>query len=297
MIIILLFTVLAISHCLLCSKHQPTKEQIQAKINDFTARKTQIEEMINSKVPTPSMLLQIKSEYNNTITSSKQKLSDAAKKHACLVYLCEQKRAKSDSKAPADPKSDPECSDFASESSDPCKAITDTQGDMDEARRAMVQASTQRDSALNQLMANDPTDGSLNSLLLDLKQRIEQLTTELDNAPKPIPPAAAEANGTGQLTKQEIEDNWMSFTFDSEQSTKSVDTQSKTYKTATSFSAGGFLWSVSGGTSYSRSSQDFAQKMSQSDVDISAKFLRVTFSRNWFRPSLFNMGNLKMVSS
>lgn len=43
---------------------------------------------------------------------------------------------------------------------------------------------------------------------------------ELKNAPDPIPPAAAEASGTGQLTKQELEDNWLSFTFDSEMSTK-----------------------------------------------------------------------------
>ena len=247
--------------------------------------------MIDSKVPTDAMLLQVKSEYESTITSSKQKLSDAAKKHACLVYLCQQQKANNDSNT----KPDPDCSDYAS--SDPCNAITDTQGDMDEARRAIVQASTQRDSALNQLTANNATDGSLNSLLLDLDQRIEQLTSELDNAPSPIPPAAAEANGTGQLTKQEIEDNWMSFTFDSEQSTKSVKTTSTTYQAALSFSASGDLWSVSGGASYSRSSQDFAQKMSQSDVDISAKFLRVTFTRNWFRPSLFNMDKLKMVSS
>ena len=250
--------------------------------------------MIDSKVPTSDMLSQIKSEYEDTIDSAKQKLSDAAKKHACLVYLCQQKRAKKKRKIPP-LKPDPACTDFAS--GDPCMAITDTQGAMDEARRAMVQASTQRDSALNQLMAYNATDGSLKSLLPDVDQRIEQLKNELDNAPNPIPPAAAEANGTGQLTKQEIEENWMSFTFDSEQSTKSVDTESKTYKAALSFSGGGLLWSVSGGTSYSRSSQEFNQKMSNSDVDISAKFLRVTFTRNWFRPSLFNMGKLKLVSS
>lgn len=106
----------------------------------MTARKTQIQETIDSKVPTVPMLLQITSEYENNImiNASKQKLSDAAKKHACLDYLCQQKRENNDSNAP-DPKSDPACSDFAS--GDPCNAITDTQGDIDEAWRAMVQAS------------------------------------------------------------------------------------------------------------------------------------------------------------
>ena len=39
------------------------------------------------------------------------------------------------------------------------------------------------------------------------------------------------------------------------------------------------------------------KKMSNSDVTVSAKFLRVTFTRNWFQPSLFHMDKLEMVSS
>ena len=248
--------------------------------------------MIDSKVPTENMLNQIKEQYGTMINSSKQKMDDAAKKHTCFVYLCQQKRAK---KGKESQPTDPACKDFA-KTDDPCKAITDTQGEMDESRREIVQANTQKDSALNQLTAYSATDGSLNTLIKDLDQRIKQLNNELKNAPSPVPPAAADANGTGQLTTQEIKDNWMSFTFDSEQSRKSVDTESTTFQTALSFSGGGLFWSVSGGASYSHKSQDFAQKMSNSDVSISAKFLRVTFTRNWFRPSLFNLGKLKMVN-
>ena len=107
----------------------------------MTARKTQIQETIDSKVPTVPMLLQITSEYENNIminASNRNCLMQQRSMHACLDYLCQQKRENNDSNAP-DPKSDPACSDFAS--GDPCNAITDIQGDMDEAWRAVVQAS------------------------------------------------------------------------------------------------------------------------------------------------------------
>lgn len=88
----------------------------------------------------------------------------------------------------------------------------------------------------------------------------------------------------------------MSFSFDSEESKKSVDSDSKVFKAAAAFHASGFFWHAGGSVSHSDAEQDFNSKMSQADISVSAKLLWVTINRNWFRPSLFDSCKLGMVS-
>lgn len=52
----------------------------------------------------------------------------------------------------------------------------------------------------------------------------------------------------------------------------------------------------SGGASYSRAEQKFAQKISDSDIKISAKILKVSIKRPWFKSSLFKSNQFQMVS-
>lgn len=129
--------------------------------------------------------------------------------------------------------------------------------------------------------------------------QIELLEKELKKAPKPLPQEAASAKETvsHQESQQDLDDSWMSFSFDSEKAKKSVDSDSKTFKAAAAaFHASGLFWHADASASHSEASQDFNSKMSQAHISISAKLLRVTVNRNWFRPSLFEIGKLGMVS-
>ena len=255
---------------------------------------------MDTNVPTDAQLKAVQDQTDKTVSNAKTKMQNKTLAYACYRFLCQQKRAssgKNSSKSVATSDGG-NCAGYES-GNDPCSKINDIQTDLDKARQDLVFAQTERSSVLNQLNAYSASAANLKNIINDLTEKIAQLQKELKNAPKPIPPdvARAKLNGTGQLTPEEREQNWMSFSFDSESSTKSVKTDSKTYKAAVSFSAGGALWSVSGGASYSHASQDFAEKMSNSDVTISGKLLKVTINRNWFQPSLFAVGKLQMVSS
>lgn len=157
-------------------------------------------------------------------------------------------------------------------------------------------AKTTADSAKNQMLGFSSDNKNLQSIINQFDVQISALEKQKETAAQSTPPAANAANGTNELTSEELEANWMTFSFDSKTSKKSTSTESNSYSASLDFSVGGLGWSVGGGASYSRSQQDFAEQMSSADISVSAKFLRVTFSRNWFRPSLFKTGKLKMVS-
>lgn len=271
------------------SKGQLTADQIQAKINDLMMRRDQLQSMMDSNVPTSDELKAVETGVNATISAEKKQMANVTKVYACYRYLCEASRTNSsNSKNASDP-----CAKYKDK--DPCSRLNDLQTQLNEATRATTQAQTAGDSAMNQLLVYRGSNGSMDAIIKQLNSQIDTLKGELKNAPKPIPPDAAAANGTGQLSPQEIEENWMSFSFDSETSSLSKVTKSSTFKTAESFSDSGFFWSVGGSASYSRSSQSFSKSMHSADVSVSAKMLRVTFSRNWFQPSIFQLGKLKMV--
>ena len=279
-----------------------------SKISDLQMRVVQLTSMMKSNIPSENEANNTIANMKNTVTATEKNIQEASVDYSCFRYLCQQKRAKAKRKVfrqeieflfneVQSEDASTSCSGFKYKTKDPCNELNEAQTKLDVAREEAVQAATKENSARNQLHAYSSSDSSITGILDSLKTQIDQLQEELKTAPKPVPQAAASLNGTGQLTQKEIEENWMYFSFDSDSSAKSVSTSSTTYKAALSFSVGGALWSVSGGASFSRATQDFSDKMSRSDVSITGKFLRVTINRNWFQPSIFSLGDIHMVSS
>ena len=270
------------------------------KIKGLKMGHLQLTSMMNSHIPSERQAQNILSALNSTVDAALSKLSNASIAYSCLRYLCLWKRAISDSqsqrsKFPQDGESSDACLMYEIEKN-PCTKVNKAQTDLDKARQEVILAETHKDVVMNHLSTYSASNGSIKSITDNLQQQIKQLHKELKAVPKPVPHAAATIIRTGQLTQKENEENWMYFSFDSESSLISVDSNSTAYQAALSFPVGEDLWSVPGGTSDSQASQHFAKKMSQADVSITGKFLRVTINRNWFQPSIFKLGNIPLVS-
>lgn len=220
-------------------------------------------------------------------------LNSAAEEYNCYQYFCQINRTANNPQNFVIPS---DCTNYKS-NPDPCNQINELQNKLSQKSEALAEALSTSYSAINQLTATANT--SISNFITQLNDEIAALHKQLPTAPKPIPPDVnkAKINGTGHLSPQEIEQNWMSFSFDSETSSSSTVTGSTTYKAAASSSLRELLWSVSGSASYSRSTQDFSSKTSSAKIAVSAKLLKVQIQRNWFRPSLFSVGSLKMVSA
>lgn len=253
--------------------------------------------MMNTNVPTKDELEKIEKKIQSTVSAEQEKIKETAKEYACYQYLCEEKRVSNTSTKTNSVTSKSSCSQYDKPNSDPCSKINNIQQKLSQQSADIAQAQTAGNSAINQLTAYTGNNGSMEVIIKQLNDEIAELKRQLSTAQKPIPPDAegAKINGTGHLSSQEIEENWMSFTYDSETSASSTVTSSTTYKAAASLSVGGLFWSVGGGASYSSSSQDFSKQMKSAQVKVSAKLLRVTIERNWFRPSLFSVSKLQMV--
>lgn len=151
-------------------------------------------------------------------------------------------------------------------------------------------------AARNEYGANSILQSQISSTITFLQSQVNQYRNQLSTAPGAVPGYVADANGTRELTPAEQEDQWTAFEFDSTQASKSVSSDSRSYKASLSFGFRGGLWSVSGGASYSRSTSKFSQDISQANVKIRAKFLRVQINRPWLRTTLFKNRDLTSVS-
>ena len=208
----------------------------------------------------------------------------------CYKYLCCCRRFN------VTVNSDSDCKKYDNSSVDVCAEISQKEGGAIDASGDVTEQQLDNDYTLQKLSAYNGSSQDMQTLLQQLDDQIANYTEQLKDAPVTLPPIASSANQSEYLTQDEIDQNWRVFAFNSETSSSTAITDSKTYKTALSFSVNGLFWSAGGGASYSRAEQDFAQQMSEADVSLSAKILRVTFSRSWFTPSLFSLANFTMVS-
>ena len=231
---------------------------------------------------------EIQKHTDQTVDKKNTTLYNASKALNCYRYrcLCKQSQINTNSYDSCEGKDYPDSIDY-------CKEVSKKEDDVKNASVAFIEAQTQANYTVNELKAYNA--GNIQTLLHSIDSDIANYTSRLATAPKVLPPIAAEASNTGAMTQEELDNNWLSFSFDSETSNTTTVTDSKTYKSALSFSANGLFWHASGGASYSRAEQDFAQQMSAADTSISAKVLRVTFSRSWFTPSIFQIAKFKMV--
>lgn len=255
--------------------------------------------MMNSDMYSNTTIAALKKNLKTTTQSetAMNSLSEAMTKLNCWEYLCQAKKMNLKSSNTPSACTTSYYSSTKKDSStkeDPCSKIKEAQESYMTSISAVADGWMESNLTLNRFEAYDKTN--LQAILNELDSRITALQQQLDNAPKLLPPLAAVASGTGTMTQKELDDNWMSFSFDSKSSISKTTKSSTSYKAAISVHDSGLSWSVSGSASYSRSTENFAADMSQSDMSVSVKMLRVTFNRNWFQPSIFSIQTLHMVS-
>ena len=92
-------------------------------------------------------------------------------------------------------------------------------------------------------------------------------------------------------TQEQLDSNWLSFSFDSKKDTSSSfsTSSSKHLRVAASARAGNWFWSVKGSFdfSYSKYESRFLATMNSAQTLVRGELMRVTIQRPWFRPSLF----------
>lgn len=222
--------------------------------------------------------------------AKKAEVDKAASAVACYEYLCQAKK----SKKPL-PDSD-KCKVDYKNPADPCSDLKGKKEAMDKAMLNAAEAQNEGDLAMDILSAYKSKTAK--DVYDKLQLQIKDLEAKLLLAPAESP-AVSKANGKGEMTKEDMERNWMAFRFNSKSSSMSATKSSTSYKAAAKLSIGipslGLGLNVGGETSYSESKEDFNQRIKQSDVSVSAKLLRVTINRNWFRPSVFDISSLQMV--
>lgn len=89
------------------------------------------------------------------------------------------------------------------------------------------------------------------------------------------------------LTEAYRDDQWLRFSFNSEQYHLEQDTEKTSLSTSSSWKVGGFFFGASHSSSYHKDTAHFHKEFSQSHLSAKGELLRVTIKRPWFRPDLF----------
>ena len=91
-------------------------------------------------------------------------------------------------------------------------------------------------------------------------------------------------------------DSWLQFDYDSSQETTTVTEEKTSTSFDLNFKASFGLFSIGGGASYSKQTQDNFSSFKSEKVKVGGEILRVSVQMPWFRPELFKESKLTMVS-
>ena len=150
--------------------------------------------------------------------------------------------------------------------------------------------------SINAQLSPESQGASIDKAIKDIEDAIKEYEIVLGTSSIPLSQLADHAADD----KEQLDANWLRFSFDSAASSQNSDSSSSysSYSTSTSASGGNFFWSASASFSYSRSrsQQEFRSAMNNAKVAVQGELLRVTIQRPWFRPSLFRSAQYLMVS-
>lgn len=130
-------------------------------------------------------------------------------------------------------------------------------------------------------------------VLMKLRNETEQLQKQLMNSvPSSVSSLVDDMGTTGALLVEEIQDHWEYFEFSSTKDERSAATS---LSSSNSISIGNILpFSLKPSTS--QGYQTFTDHVQGANLTLKAKVLKVKINRPWFRPSLFQNRELKLVS-
>ena len=177
-----------------------------------------------------------------------------------------------------------------------CAELESSESQLVKALAAKTSAEAAKGGAENEYGANSVLQSQVSSVITNLQSQISIYENQLPTAPGAVPGYVVEANGTRELTNEERDDEWTTFDFDSSEAQTETNSQTKSYSASLSFGAKGGLWSVKGDAQYSRTQSKFSEDISQANVKITAKFLKVKINRPWVRTTLFKNPGLISVS-
>ena len=158
---------------------------------------------------------------------------------------------------------------------------------------------------INSLM--DPTTDldSFDQILQMIADEITDLQGKLAFAPKPPPDGA---NADVDAEPFDPNDKWLSFSYSSaSDSTEETYSTYQSYTASYSTSSAGNWWASQGSagssststttsTSSSDSGSSVMNSVSNSNIVVKGKLLKVNIQRPWFRPDLFSNARLGLVS-
>jgi hypothetical protein len=92
-------------------------------------------------------------------------------------------------------------------------------------------------------------------------------------------------------------DNWLAFDYNSNTKDERITKEKTSTSFSLSFKASFGLWSVSGGFSHSKQTEDNFRSFKSRDVKVAGELLRVSVQYPWFRPELFKEPKLTMTEN
>ena len=253
-----------------------SRDQIQYKIGELEAKKRVLETLKNTQ-PTAELVQQL-NQVKQDLESSNVDLSNLANKTERLRQECLSSRILA--KISGESQQTPKCAEYEIATTN----ATDSVSDNSDIYTCVKDLDFQINGVAQQRAAIDDIISTIDDEIEQLQSRLLKVGIKMSNL------AQHAAN-----TQDELDSKWLQFQFDSQHYEQETHQSSKSYSVATSFSAGGFLWKVSGSFSYSRAQQDFEQKMNQADLTVKGELLRVNILRPWFRPSLFKSAEYQTV--
>ncbi|KAL5492011.1 hypothetical protein EMCRGX_G017397 [Ephydatia muelleri] len=145
--------------------------------------------------------------------------------------------------------------------------------------------------ALNAQLNPDSQKANIDQAIANIDAAVEEYKKALTTSPVQLSQLADHAADD----KEQLDANWLQFSFDSAASSQQTDASSSYSSYASSASAHGLFWSASASYSTSKAQQDFSTKLNSAKVAVQGELLRVTIQRPWFRPSLFRSAQYQMA--
>lgn len=181
-----------------------------------------------------------------------------------------------------------------------CSKINAMEDKLVETLSESTAANLQLEMLKSQVGAESQMIGQINVVLETLEREKKNLEKELAEAKKNPSSGSGLVEDMGKsekLSLEEMQDNWASFDFSS--TTTSQESKSSGTQTSTKASVGSLFPFVGPKVDVAASTEhtSLSSHLSNVNLKVKAKLLKVKINRPWFRPDLFSNRDFKLVSA
>lgn len=188
-------------------------------------------------------------------------------------------------------------------SNDPCLKFNQANEDAVTATFQQAQAKSDYESAAFLLNSKDKFNGFLQSRIDSLDRQLAVINASLKSLAEPYLGSLADSRDFRNLnsmlnsTEQNLDDEWLSFEYDSDSSHINTNQDSSSLNVAASLGVNLVKVGAQIGAQYGKTTTDLNQALNSASLKVSGQALRVFIKRPWFRPSIFEDPSLSFVST